>query len=123
VASTWALVAAVVLATAYAAGGRLLRARAAYWNESWFSAAGGASVAYVFVDALPELGARHHAFLARAGEAVPFAEQRIYLAAFAGFIAFYGLQHMVLTSRGRGEHQEGRAGRGRRRVPASLLHS
>jgi hypothetical protein len=100
--SAWALVAAVLLAAAYAAGGPLRRARAAFWNESWFSAAGGASVAYVFVDALPELGARHHAFLAAAGETVLFAEQRIYLAAFAGFVAFYGLQHMVLASRGSG---------------------
>ena len=103
-------IAAVALAAVYAVGGRLRPAGAAntrVWRKAWISVAAGAAVAYVFVDVLPELGARHRAFVETAGEALLFAEQRIYVVALVGFVLFYGLEHMVLTSRVRGRADAG----------------
>jgi hypothetical protein len=59
------------------------------------------SVAYVFVDILPELAAQHRAFLQAVGHGVLFAEQRIYVLALLAFVALYGLEHIVLASRER----------------------
>lgn len=102
------LVAALLLAAVYALGGRLRDSEAALWSRRrWISAASGAAVAYVFVDILPELGVRHRAFVESAGAGLPFAEQRIYLAALAGFVVFYGLEHMVLASRAGGRVDAG----------------
>jgi hypothetical protein len=55
----------------------------------------------VFVDVLPELGARHLAFVRSAGKGLLFAEQRISLAALLAFVVLYGLDHIVLTARER----------------------
>jgi hypothetical protein len=92
--------AALVLAAVYALG-RRLRAVEAPHRRRWVSAAAGASVAYIFVDLLPELGARQQAFVKAAGGELLFAEQRIYVVALVGFVVFYGLDHMVLVSRDR----------------------
>lgn len=66
----------------------------------WLSAAGGVSVAYVFVHLLPEL--------AEAREVVsldPGQRERggrgIFLVALAGLLVFYGLDRLAKTSRGR----------------------
>jgi hypothetical protein len=67
--------------------------------------AAGASMAYVFLDLLPELGARHRAFLEVVGE-VSFAEHRIYALALAGFVLLYALDEMVKAARG-GEEDSG----------------
>jgi hypothetical protein len=98
-----ALVAAIVLATVYAlrrgAGdGEVAR----LWEgRGLISAAAGVSVAYVFVDVLPEL-AGHNAILAKAGGAWSiYSEERIYLLVLASFVVIYGLQHIVLAARGR----------------------
>jgi hypothetical protein len=68
-------------------------------------------MAYVFLDVLPELSARHRAFLDLAGE-VSLAQHRIYILALVGFIFLYGLDEMVhVAGRGRdapGEQQETR---------------
>lgn len=102
------LVVAVVLAGVYALGGRLGTREAKLWSRRrWVSAAAGAAVAYVFVDVLPELGVRQRAFVEAAGGDLLFAEQRIYLAALGGFVLFYGLEHMVLSSRARGRVDAG----------------
>src|SRR5262245_47804853 len=98
------LVAALLLALMYPIGGRLReRARAAsLWrHRRWVSAAAGVSVAYVFVDVLPELGAQHRAFLEAVGRGVRFAEQRIYALALVAFVTLYGLEHIVLATRER----------------------
>ena len=92
--------AALVLAAVYALG-RRLRAVEVPHRRRWVSAASGVSVAYVFVDLLPELAARQQAFVKAAGVDLLFAEQRIYVVALAGFVVLYGLEHMVLASRGR----------------------
>jgi hypothetical protein len=96
--------AAVLLALMYPLGGRLQArgAGAAVWGRRrWVSAAAGVSVAYVFVDILPELAAQHGAFLQAVGHGVLFAEQRIYVLALLAFVTLYGLEHIVLASRER----------------------
>jgi hypothetical protein len=95
---------ALLLTLIYATGGRLReRADAAriWGRRRWVSAAAGVSVAYVFVDVLPELGAQHRAFLEAVGHSVLFAEQRIYALALVAFVTLYGLEHIVLASRQR----------------------
>jgi len=98
-----AFIAAFILAGAYLSGGRLRGREVAkeFWERRrWISAAAGISVAYVFVDVLPELGSHQRAFSAAAeGAGVLFAEERIYVLALASFVLFYGLDHMVLSKR------------------------
>jgi hypothetical protein len=96
------LVAALLLALTYPIGGRRRAGAGSLWRRRrWVSAAAGVSVAYVFVDVLPELGAQHRAFLKVVGHEVLFAEQRIYALALVAFVTFYGLEHIVLASRER----------------------
>jgi hypothetical protein len=109
------LVVAVVLALVYVLGTRLdERGEAAgIWRlRRWVSLAAGVSVAYVFVDVLPELGVRHQEFVKEAGEGILFAEQRVYLLALLAFVLLYGLEHMVLASRERHPAAEESAGEG-----------
>jgi hypothetical protein len=99
------LVAALILSAAYVAG-RALYAHGAeegIWaHRRWISAAAGVSVAYVFVDVLPELAAQNRAIVAAAGSTpMLFAEQRIYILALMSFVVIYGLQYVVLASRAR----------------------
>jgi hypothetical protein len=103
--SLGSLAVAVILALVYALGGAWLDEHGAgesLWaRRRWVSVAAGVSVAYVFVDVLPELGAQHRAFREAAGQDLLFAEQRIYVLALLAFVALYGLEHMVLASRER----------------------
>jgi hypothetical protein len=97
------LAAAIVLAAVYALrGGAGDGAVGRLWERpGLISAAAGVSVAYVFIDVLPELAA-YNALLAKAGGIASFyAEQRIYLLVLASFVVMYGLQHIVLVTRGR----------------------
>ena len=83
--------AASLLALMYALGGRLREPGAAervWGRRRWVSAAAGVSVAYVFVDVLPELASQHQAFLQAVGHGVLFAEQRIYVLALLVFLEF-----------------------------------
>ena len=68
-------------------GGRIPRSR-------WLSIAGGVSVAYVFVHLLPEIH-EAAATIDRHGLSMPLAEQYGYLIALAGFVSFYGLEHLA----------------------------
>jgi hypothetical protein len=102
------LAAALLLAAVYLLGPRLLPHGQKH-PRRWLSVAAGASMAYVFLDVLPELGARHRQFLDRAGEVV-FAERRIYLLALAGFIFLYALDAMLLSSRVREPGESGETG-------------
>ena len=89
------------------------------WSRRrWVSAAAGVSVAYVFVDVLPELSALNGLLVeARGGKDAVFAEQRIYVIVLAAFVLMYGLQHFVMQTR----RQEG-LGQDRERVdPARAL--
>jgi len=71
------------------------------------SAAGGAAVAYVFIHLLPELERAGQTFVKiTADRSLPFPEFRVYLAALAGFVLFYGLEHMVRWSRLSGRREQ-----------------
>jgi hypothetical protein len=101
--------AALALAGVYLLGGRGRVASLAGPDRGvrLASAAAGASVAYVFVDVLPELAMWHDRLLAAGEAALPYAEERAYLMALAGFLVFYGLEHMVLAARAGGRSGAG----------------
>jgi hypothetical protein len=93
-AATGSLAAALLLAAVYLLGHKLLPLERKH-PRRWISLAAGASMAYVFLDLLPELGARHRAFLANVGE-VSFAERRIYALALVGFVLMYALYSVII---------------------------
>jgi hypothetical protein len=97
------LFAALALAMAYVAGFWVdghASARGLWSRRRWVSAAAGVSVAYVFVDLLPELADQNAAIVHAAGnESMLFAEQRVYMLALLSFVGLYGLQYLVLASR------------------------
>ena len=79
------LLGALALAAVYALG-PWLRPLGAEHPRRQVSVAAGASMAYVFLDVLPELGARHRELLESAAGSLIFAEQRLYALALAGFV-------------------------------------
>lgn len=97
------LAASLVFAGAYLAGNWLESSAAVerlWGRNSYISAAAGISVAYVFVDLLPELEVQRQVVVEAAENAeLLFAEQRIYLLALLSFVVIYGLEHMVLVTR------------------------
>jgi hypothetical protein len=81
-------------------------------HSGYISAAAGISVAYVFIDVLPELEVQRQAMVGAAGNVeLLFAEKRVYLGALLSFVVVYGLEHMVLVTheRRRAVMAEGRA--------------
>ncbi len=60
----------------------------------WLSAAGGISVAYVFVHLLPALGEEQATLEEAAEGAIPFVQHHAYLVALAGLAAFYGVERV-----------------------------
>jgi len=99
------LAAALVFAGTYLAGGGFDASEAGerFWSRRRFlSAAAGISVAYVFIDILPELEVQRRVIVKAAeGTQLLFAEQRIYSLALLAFVVIYGLEHMVLVNRER----------------------
>ena len=96
------MLAALVLAMAYLAGFWIdahSTARVVWAHRRWVSAAAGVSVAYVFVDLLPELAAQNDVIVHAAGKQALFAEQRVYILALFSFVILYGLQYFVLGRR------------------------
>jgi len=89
---------ALILALVFALGKRI-RLVGDRHVRRWISLAAGISVAYVFVDLLPDLAARQAEFARALGENVLFAGKRLYLVALFGFVIFYGLEYMILRSR------------------------
>jgi hypothetical protein len=93
------------------------------WRRAGVSASAGAAVAYVFVHLLPDMEEAGRTFVeATAGQAWRaswLAESHVYLAALAGFVVFYGLEHLVAWSRRTA--QSGESG-GERESPVFLLH-
>ena len=71
-------------------------------RSRWLSAAGGVSVAYVFVHLLPELSA-HQATITRtlAGTALGTLERHVYILALLGLTVFYGLERLSRTDKRR----------------------
>ncbi|MBF9252342.1 hypothetical protein I2I11_03465 [Pontibacter sp. 172403-2] len=70
----------------------------------WLSAAGGVSVAYVFLHLFPELneGQEQVKEVVAAG---PFLEHHVYLMALFGLALFYGLERAVVTNKQKREEQ------------------
>jgi hypothetical protein len=111
------LAAALLLAAVYLVGERLLPEQQKH-PRRWLSAAAGASMAYVFLDILPELGARHRAFLSVVGD-VAFAERRLYVVALAGFVFLYVLDQVV---RGARDGKDVSGERVKRWIPIFWIH-
>jgi len=76
-------------------------------RSRWLSAAGGVSVAYVFVHLLPDLAEEQETIRRAVGGAFAFIEYHVYLVALVGLAAFYGLERAAKVSRGRGRRAGG----------------
>lgn len=76
-------------------------------RSGWLSFAGGIAVAYVFLHILPELSAHQQTFPESLGIGDRAAEAWVYLTALAGLAAFYGVERMAKTSRGRSREKGG----------------
>lgn len=88
----YTLLAAFALTSVYVFGNRIHLSE----RGNLVSVAGGVSVAYIFVDLLPELAESQSAFLAATtGRHLPFPEARVYTSALAGFVLFYGLRESM----------------------------
>ena len=70
-------------------------------RSRWLSAAGGISVAYVFVHLLPDLAEEQEAIREVVGGRFNFLEYHVYLVALVGLSTFYGLERAAKTSRQR----------------------
>jgi hypothetical protein len=96
------LLVAVLLACVYIfRGAARLESEAGRELRRWavVSAAAGVSIAYVFVDVLPELAAQNRALRESSATELAFAEQRIYILALLSFVVMYGIEHIVLKRR------------------------
>ncbi|MGA7291774.1 MAG: hypothetical protein WBW53_07770 [Terriglobales bacterium] len=92
----YTLAAAALLAGVCVFGGRL---RGRSHHRRWISIAAGVSVATIFVDLLPTISEKQATFSANApAGAALFQEQAVYLFAMLGFVLFYGLEYMVVSS-------------------------
>ncbi len=83
-----------------------LRLLTAIPRSVWLSAAGGVSVAYVFVHLLPELAEGQEAVAEAVSGPLVAVERHVYLVALAGLACFYGIEWASRRSR------EGRRARG-----------
>jgi hypothetical protein len=89
--------ATLLFAAAFLFGGRVHVTRS---PRAALSLGAGISTAYVFVHLLPELGEAGAVFVRETTRlSLPFPEMRIYMSALLGFLAFYGMEHMVAWSR------------------------
>jgi zinc transporter ZupT len=106
----WAVLpAAAVLAAVHLLAGRM-RFLDGVPRSRWLSAAGGVSVAYVFVHLLPELAESQEALAREGGRILTFLEDHAYLVALAGLAVFYGVERASLKSRA--ERDDEGTGRG-----------
>lgn len=68
-------------------------------RSRWLSAAGGISVAYVFVHILPDLAEEQETLREATGESLAFLEYHVYLISLVGLAVFYGLERAAKASR------------------------
>lgn len=61
----------------------------------WLSIAGGASIAYIFLHLLPELGAYQDRFAENIGNMSWWGSKYVYAIALVGLVIFYGLERLV----------------------------
>jgi zinc transporter ZupT len=93
------LAVALLFAAVHVLGDRF-RGFAGHPRSVWLSAAGGISVAYVFVHLLPDLAAHQESVLAGLDPQGTGAtlERHVYLVALAGLALFYGIDAMLRRS-------------------------
>jgi hypothetical protein len=96
---------ALILALIHVFAGKV-RFLSAVPRSRWLSAAGGASVAYVFVHILPDLSQGQATIERNGGIGPGFLANHVYLAALLGLAIFYGLERAAKLSR----HQNVAAG-------------
>ncbi len=92
------LFAAVILVVIHLLAGRLHSAEGGPRNR-WLSAAGGVSVAYVFVHLLPELARGQQVIKASELSLLGYLEHHAYLLALIGLASFYGLERLIKSHR------------------------
>ena len=92
-----ALAAALVLAMAHVAGGRI-RGLDVIPRSALLSAGSGVSVAYVFVHLLPELAHVQDEVDELGGGVLPYVERHAWLMALVGLLVFYGLELLARRS-------------------------
>lgn len=69
-------------------------------RSKWLSAAGGISVAYIFIHVLPELQQWQETFVEETTlQAIEFLEHHLYLIALLGLAIFYGLERAAKLSK------------------------
>jgi hypothetical protein len=68
-------------------------------ERQWLSFGAGVSIAYVFVDVLPILGAGQAVVAESAGTALEQLKHHVYLVALLGLVAFYSLELLAKRSR------------------------
>lgn len=91
----YSLISVIILASAYIFGERLERVSVRH-PRKWISAAAGASIAYIFMDLLPDLAERQQIVASVSGSFhLPLQDYWVYASALAGFVIFYGLEYMV----------------------------
>lgn len=83
----------------------------------WLSAAGGVSVAYVFVHLMPELAQGQAALVRHGGPALAFLEHHAYLLSLLGLTVFHGLERLAVRSKRR---HRGAGGGGSQTGPAGF---
>lgn len=98
------LLCALGLAVVHLLAGRL-RSLSGIPRSRWLSFAGGISVAYVFVQLMPELGEGQQRIDADEG-LLPFLEHHVYLLALVGLALFYGVERISVESRSRRQAAE-----------------
>jgi hypothetical protein len=102
----------ILLAATFILGGRMEIGVKTH-RRRWLSVAAGIATAYVFVQLFPEMSKAQEVFTkATAGGRLPFAEQRVYTSALAGFILLYGLEHLVAAPRERRREERVTEGKG-----------
>jgi hypothetical protein len=96
-------VAALLFAAIFLAGGRLRSSNASSrHHRRVISFGAGMAAAYVFVHVMPELHDARRSFAGSVAVDTPYEGMAIYFLALLGFLAFYGLEHMLVRLR-RGE--------------------
>lgn len=87
------LIGVLALASIHLFAGHLHRG--ARFRPTWLTVASGMSVAYVFVDLLPEVAKTQQEWLASPYRVLPWLDTGVYVAALAGLIVYLTLDHMA----------------------------
>ena len=99
---------AIALAALHISVGRLAWLdRIIPWYR-WLSLGAGVSIAYVFLDVLPELNHAQEEIEHVGGPLVQFLENHVYLLALAGLAVFYGLEILAVRSREMNQSETGK---------------